>query len=104
MDPFVSANVVYFNSHGFPRAAIITATRDSLAGEQHVSLLEHDRDVHLVVFSPLPRTYPELHVPYGGGSADLAPGDPGTWCWPNQAPPARTEAVAATAAQAYRIR
>lgn len=78
VDPRVGDSVIYFNGHGFPRAAIITGTRESLVGEQHVAPVSSDLHLHLTVFSPLPRVYHEQDVPPWAG--DDAP-KRGCWAW-----------------------
>lgn len=59
--PEVGEVVRYTNRHGFPRAAIITGTMDSLEGELHVPLIHDPNVVHLTVLSPI-RTYLEFGV------------------------------------------
>ena len=72
----VGTIVRYTNGHGFPRAAIVTGTVASLEGEKHCPPLSGPTHVHLQVFSPLPRSYAELDVPF---DADNTTPRPGMW-------------------------
>jgi hypothetical protein len=49
----VGDTVLYWNTYEHPRAAIVTGTKASLQGEQHVPIPRHDDEVYLVRFSPL---------------------------------------------------
>lgn len=77
--------------HQAPRAAIVTATQDSLdprgVASGDVPALTSPEHVHLWVFTPGDRGgFPEFNVPRGP-AADVQPTTagtipPGTWCWP----------------------
>jgi len=66
--PRVGDIVTFYNAHGFPRAAIVTGTMESLVGEQHVRLIDDPYVVHLHVMSPLPRSYDVQSVPMWNGA------------------------------------
>ena len=61
--PEVGDIVTYYNDHGFPRAAVVTANKESLRGEKHVPLIIVEHHLHLFIMSPLPRQYNEMFVP-----------------------------------------
>lgn len=78
--PLVGETVIFTNSHGHPRAALVTGTKRSLVGEQHVQLIDDELVVHLTAFSPLPRTYHEQHVPHFSEDGDVVR----VWAWPTE--------------------
>lgn len=92
MRPALGEIVHYRGKQGLlaSRAAIVTATRDSLdprgveSGE--VPALDSPEHVHLWVFTPGEKGgFPEFNVPHGeaaGESATAGTIPPGTWCWP----------------------
>lgn len=93
MTPTLGRIVHYRGKQGLlaPRAAIVTATQDSLdprgvaAGE--VPALDSDQHVHLWVFTPgAMGGFAEFNVPRGAppGDKEATAGTipPGTWCWP----------------------
>lgn len=93
MQPTLGRIVHYRGKQGLlaPRAAIVTATQDSLdprgveSGE--VPGLDSDQHLHLWVFTPGDRGgFAEYNVPRGESAdgQDTTAGTipPGTWCWP----------------------
>lgn len=92
--PTLGRIVHYRGNQGLmaPRAAIVTATVDSLdprgvdAGD--VPALDSDQHVHLWVFTPGEQGgFAEFNVPRGESAderAETTAGTipPGTWCWP----------------------
>lgn len=96
--PTLAGIVHYRGKYGLqaPRAAVVTATLDTLdprgveAG--HVPPLDSDQHVHLWVWTPAvsgPNAatggFPEFNVPRGeaadGEEATAGTIPPGTWCW-----------------------
>lgn len=74
-----------------PRAAIVTATLDTLdprgVESSQVPPLDSDTHVHLWVFTPSEAGgFAEFNVPQGQAADDQPPTwttiPPGSWCWP----------------------
>lgn len=90
--PTLGCIVHYRGKQGLlaPRAAMVTATQDSLdprgVASGQISALDSDQHVHLWVFSPGGEGFPEDNVPRGeaptGEQATAGTIPPGTWCWP----------------------
>lgn len=93
MQPTLGRIVHYRGKQGFlaPRAAIVTATGDSLdprgVASGDVPGLDSPTHVHLWVFTPGDKGgFAEYNVPRGqpaeGEEATAGMIPPGTWCWP----------------------
>lgn len=91
--PTLGRMVHYRGKQGLlaPRAAVVTATVDSLdprgVASGEVPALDSPEHVHLWVFTPGEKGgFAEYNVPHGEAAdgreptADTIP--PGTWCWP----------------------
>ncbi len=93
MQPTLGRIVHYRGRQGLlaPRAAIVTATLDSLdprgVASGDVPALDSADHVHLWVFTPGDKGgFAEYNVPHGvpsdGEEAAAGMIPPGTWCWP----------------------